>query len=282
MSILFNLSFPLPPQVNDFLSRHSLDQDILSPAPKRRKDSMCVINDSEESQLATAIAASIQETSAACPKGPILVLSDSDDNSDLDDSDSQAMDESDATDHHLTSQHHTDKHRCGSAEAVVIPFPHSTAGADMSEPLGRQDSAKDGVRALRNELQTLKVEEKQLARRQMSKSGTSNPTKGKSKAGRGWPSFSRGEAKVINVDEEEVEEVVSSSATGASSHTGTSNEDGPMEGVDLSQLLLRLPDGSRLEKSFPADHPIEVCLDSHHQQNGACILCLLSSIPLKS
>lgn len=260
----FHLTSPLPPpssQVSDFLSRHSLDQDVLSPAPKRRKDSMCVINDSEESQIATAIAASIQETSAACPKDPILVLSDSDDNSDVDDSDSQAMDESDGTVHHLTSQQDTDKHHCSSTEAVVTLFPHSTAMTDMNDSLGRQDSAKDGVRALRNELQTLKVEEKQLTRRQMSKSGTSNPTKGKSKAGKGWPSFSRQEAKVIDVDEEEVEEVVSSSATGAPSHTATSNEDGPMEGVELSQLLLRLPDGSRLEKSFPADHPIEVCLD---------------------
>lgn len=258
--------------MSDFLSSHTLDPDTPSPAPKRRKDSMCVINDSEESQLAAAIAASIQDTSAACPKDPILIFSDSDDDYDIDDSDGQAMDESDTTDGHLTSQHHADKHRCDSVEAVVTPLLHSTArdGVCESETLARQNSGRDGVRALRNELQTLKVEEKRLGQRQIDKSGAANPTKGKSRAGRGQPCSSREKAKVIDLDEAEVGEMMSSDArvAGGKEQSGTSKEDGLMEGVNLSQLLLRLPDGSRVEKSFPVDHPIKVCLHLHPHDVG--------------
>lgn len=276
MSISLPL-LPSPPPVTDFLSRHSLDQDAHSPAPKRRKDSMCVINDSEESQLAAAIAASIQDSSAACPKDPILILSDSDEDSDIDDSESQAMDESDSTGDHLTSQHLTDKHHCASLEAVVTPFLPCTARTGVGEPLGRQDSGRDGVKALRNELQTLKVEEKHLFHRQMDKRGAANPAKGKSRAGRGQPCSGEDKTKAIDVDGEATGEVSSSDArvTCTPAQIGTSKVDGLMEGVDLSQLLLRLPDGSRVEKSFPADRPIEVCCHSHHPQDEICSLNLL-------
>ena len=228
---------------------------------------MCVINDSEESQLAAAIAASIQDTSAACPKDPIIIFSDSDDDIGSDDNDGQPMDESDtAESQQASSQQYTDEHRCDNAEAVVTPFPHASVRNAVceGEVLARQDSGLDGVRALRNELQTLKVEEKRLANRQIDKSGSANPAKGKSRAGRSQPHSDKetGRAKVIKLDEDEIGEMVTTDSRVAAGkgEGGIGQEDGVIEGVVLSQLLLRLPDGSRMEKSFPADHPIKVCV----------------------